>query len=171
MEGPQGGGAQATCGESPFTVKGTRAKALGESVFRLLKQPAEPPPSRTAMRIFTVHIDPLSAADDRGAEFLPEGFSWPAALFSIFWAIYHGLWDWALVLIAAGLILGAAVELSGLDRLSAGAVQIGFSALVGLTANDWRRWSLTRRGYRLDGIVSGDDLGAAEQRYFDRAGW
>ena len=123
------------------------------------------------MRVYTVHIDPLSAADDRGAQFLLEGFSWPAALFNIFWAIYHGLWDWALVLLAAGLILGAAVELAGLDPVSAAALQIGFTVLVGLTANDWRRWSLTRRGYRLDGIVSGADLGAAEQRYFSRATW
>ena len=123
------------------------------------------------MRVYTVHIDPLSAADDRGARFLLEGFSWPAALFNIFWAIYHGLWDWALVLLAAGLILGAAVELAGLDPVSAAALQIGFTVLVGLTANDWRRWSLTRRGYRLDGIVSGADLGAAEQRYFSRATW
>ncbi len=121
------------------------------------------------MRVYTVHIDPLSAADDRGAQFLLEGFSWPAALFSIFWAIYHGLWDWALILLAAGLALGGAVELAGLDRLSAAALQIGFMALVGLTANDWRRWVLARRGYRLDGIVSGADLGAAEQRYFSQA--
>ncbi len=123
------------------------------------------------MRVYTVHIDPLSAADDRGAQFLLEGCSWPAALFNIFWAIYHGLWDWALVLLAAGLILGAAVELAGLDPVSAAALEIGFTVLVGLTANDWRRWSLTRRGYRLDGIVSGADLGAAEQRYFSRASW
>ncbi len=121
------------------------------------------------MRIYTVHIDPLSVADDRGALFLREGFSWPAAVFSVFWAIYHGLWDWALVLLAAGLALSAAVVVSGLDDLSAMAVEIGFMALVGATSNDWRRWVLARRGYRLDDIVSGEDVIAAEQRYFDRA--
>ena len=121
------------------------------------------------MRIYTVHIDPLSAEDDRGAVLLREGFSWPAAAFSVFWAIYHGLWDWALVLLAAGLGLSAAVAFSGLDALSAGAVELGFAALVGATSNDWRRWALARRGYRLDGIVSGEDLAAAEQRYFSRA--
>ncbi len=108
------------------------------------------------MRIYTVHIDPLSVEDDRGAVFLREGFSWPAAIFSVFWAIYHGLWDWALVLLAAGLGLGAAVSLSGLDALSAGAVELGFTALVGATSNDWRRWVLARRGFRMSGIVSGE---------------
>lgn len=121
------------------------------------------------MRIYTIHIDPLSVADDRGAVFLREGFSWPAAAFSILWALYHGLWDWALVLLVAGIALGAAVAFSGLDGLSAVAVEIGFTTLVGATSNDWRRWVLARRGYRLDDIVSGEDLIAAERRYFDRA--
>ena len=121
------------------------------------------------MRIYTVHIDPLSVADDRGAVIIAEGFSWPAAVFSIFWALYHGLWDWALVLLAAGLALSAAVGFSGLDGLGAVAVEIGFAALVGATSNDWRRWVLARRGYRLDDIVSAADMGDAEQRYFSRA--
>ena len=123
------------------------------------------------MRIFTVHIDPLSAADDRGAVVLREGFCWPAAAFNVFWALYHGLWDWALLLLAAALALGAAVEFSGLDPLGAAALEIGFAALVGFTSNDWRRWVLARRGYRLDGIVSAEDESAAEQRYFSRARW
>ncbi len=123
------------------------------------------------MRVYTVHIDPLSVADDRGAVFLREGFSWPAAAFSILWALYHGLWDWALVLLAAGLALSAAVEFSGLDALGAGALEIGFAVLVGATSNDWRRWVLARRGYRLDDIVSGEDITAAERRYFERMVW
>ncbi len=122
------------------------------------------------MRVYTVHIDPLSVADDRGAVFLREGFSWPAAVFSILWAVYHGLWDWALALLAVSLALSAAVEFSGLDAVSAVALEIGFAALVGATSNDWRRWVLARRGYRLDDIVSGEDITAAERRYFERRG-
>ncbi len=121
------------------------------------------------MRIYTVHIDPLSVADDRDAVFLREGFSWPAAIFSVFWAVYHGLWDWALILLAAGLALSAAVALSGLDRWGAVAVEAGFAALIGASSNDWWRWALARRGYRMAGIVSGADQSDAEQRYFSRA--
>ncbi len=123
------------------------------------------------MRVYTVHIDPLSVADDRGAVFLREGFSWPAAVFSILWAVYHGLWDWALVLLCVSLALSAAVQFSGLDALGAGTLEIGFMVLVGATSNDWRRWFLARRGYRLDGIVSGEDETAAERRYFERMVW
>ena len=121
------------------------------------------------MRIYTVHVDPLSVADDRGAVFLREGFCWPAAIFSVFWAVYHGLWGWALILLAAALGLSAAVAFSGLDPLSAGAVEVGFAALIGATSNDWRSWALSRRGYRLAAVVSADDEGAAERRYFSRA--
>ena len=122
------------------------------------------------MRIYTVHIDPLSVADDQGAVIIAEGFSWPAAAFSLFWAVYHGLWDWAAVLLLAALALGAAVGFSGLDPISAVVVEVGFAVLVGVTSNDWRRWALSRRGYRLAAIVSADDEGAAEQRYFSCAG-
>ena len=121
------------------------------------------------MQIYTVHIDPLSAADDRGAVIIAEGFSWPAAAFSILWALYPGQWDWALVLLAVGLALAAAVGFSGLDPVSAVAVEIGFAVLVGIGSNDWRRWVLARRGYRLDDIVSAADMGDAERRYFSRA--
>ncbi len=123
------------------------------------------------MRVYTVHIDPLSVADDRGAVFLREGFSWPAAAFSILWALYHGLWDWALALLAVSLALSFAVEFSGLDAIGAGALEVGFMVLVGATSNDWRRWVLARRGYRLDDIVSGEDMTAAEHRYFERMVW
>ena len=106
------------------------------------------------MRIYTVHIDPLSVADDRGAVFLREGFSWPAAIFSVFWAVYHGLWDWALILLAGGLALSAAVALSGLDRWGAGAVEAGLAALLGASSNDgWPR-ARAPRGHRLPGILT-----------------
>ena len=121
------------------------------------------------MRIYTVHIDPLSVADDRGAVIIAEGFSWSAAAFNVFWAVYHGLWDWAAILLMAALALSATVAFRGLDAISAMVVQAGFAALVGVTSNDWRRWFLSRRGYRLAGIVSADSEGAAERRYFSRA--
>ena len=121
------------------------------------------------MQIYTVHIDPLSAADDRGAVIIAECFSGPAAAFSILLALYHVLWDWARVLLAVGLALADAVGLSGLDPVGAVAVEIGFAVLVGAGSNDWRRWVLARRGYRLDDIVSAADMDDAEQRYFSRA--
>ncbi len=120
------------------------------------------------MRVYTVHVDPLSAADDRGAVLVGDGFSWPAALFSVLWALYHGLWVWALALLVAGAAIGGGGAWLGLDPLSQAAVEFGTMALVGWSAGDMRRLSLARRGYRLFDVVVGDDLATAEKRFFDR---
>ncbi len=118
------------------------------------------------MRVYTVHVDPLSAADDAGAVLVRDGFSWPAALFSVLWALYHGLWEWALVLLVAGAAIGAAAVWLGLDPASQAVVEIGYMALVGWSAGDMRRVALARRGFRLIDVVVGDDLAAAEKRFF-----
>ena len=50
-------------------------------------------------RLYTVQTDPVSHEDDQGAVFLREGFSWGAALFTVLWAAWRGLWVWAAVLL------------------------------------------------------------------------
>ena len=121
------------------------------------------------MQVYTVHLDPLSPDADSGAVLVREGFSWPAAAFGVFWALYHGLWGWALVLLAAGFAMGGLAVLSGLDVAGEAVLQLGAMGLAGALSNDWRRWALVRRGYRLAEVVAGDDLAAAERRYFERA--
>ena len=118
------------------------------------------------MRVYTVHVDPLSAADDAGAVLVRDGFSWPAALLSVLWALYHGLWAWALALLAGTAAIGGAAVWLGLDPASQAVVAIGAMALVGWSAGDMRRVSLAHRGYRLFDVVVGDDLAAAEKRFF-----
>ena len=44
---------------------------------------------------------------------------------------------------------------------------IGFSAVVGFCANDWRRAKLHRQGYRLQGVVAATDMDSARRRWFD----
>jgi len=122
------------------------------------------------MRIYTVYIDPRSAAPDRGAVLVREGFSWPAAIFSLFWALYHGLWGAALAIVALGLALGAAEVALGFDLAARLVLDLASAVLVGATANDWRRWSLRRAGYLFAGVVVGRDLAAAEARFFAASG-
>ncbi len=127
------------------------------------------------MRVYTVHIDPLSADPGLDTVLVREGFAWLAALFGVFWALYHGLWDWALVLLSAALALAGfaalagLAALTGLDPAGQATLQLGYMALAGAVSNDWRRWALARRGYRLAEVVAGEDLAAAERRYFERA--
>ncbi len=120
------------------------------------------------MQIYTVQVDPLSSAVDRGAVLVREGFCWPAAVFTVFWALYHRLWGWVLILLVVGGALGWGVTALGLDPISQAAVQAGFMALVGFNANDWRRRRFARRGYVLADVAAGAELATAEQRFFDR---
>ncbi len=138
-------------------------------MFLLQRAPFFPArPRKTRVRVYTVHVDPTSPADDRGAELLREGFCWPAALLTILWTLYHRLWGMTIVLLAVAAALGAAVAVLGLDPLSQIAVELGYLTLIGSHANDWRRRRLARRGYIELGVATGRNLVAAEQRLFDR---
>ncbi|MEE8274937.1 MAG: DUF2628 domain-containing protein [Alphaproteobacteria bacterium] len=120
------------------------------------------------MRVYTVLVDPAATATDQNAVLVREGFSWPAALFTVLWALYHRLWLWAAILFAAGAVLGAGAAWLGLDAVSRAAIQLGYMALVGLNAEDWRRRRLVKRGYIFAGVAVGRNLVTAEQRFFDR---
>ncbi|MSP68521.1 MAG: DUF2628 domain-containing protein [Alphaproteobacteria bacterium] len=121
------------------------------------------------MRLYTVHIDPVDVSADRGAMFIKEGFSWPAALFRPLWAVYHKLWLTALGLavIETGLGLGLAFWVE--DALLTAVVALGYLALLGAHANDWHRLLLERRGCRLVTVIAGRDRVAAETRFFAAA--
>jgi hypothetical protein len=123
------------------------------------------------MSVYTVYEPPLRAADASAAPerftFVRDGFAVWAFLLTPFWMLWHRLW---LVLV---LYLGG---MAGLDAalLAAGAsaglvVFVGMiiSFLIGLEAGTLRRFTLSRRGWRNIGIVSGDDREDAERRFFD----
>jgi hypothetical protein len=119
-------------------------------------------------RQFTVHLRTWSTAPDREARFVREGFCWAAAVFSVFWALYHRLWFAALMLAAIAAALALAQEFPDIDPLLVELAGVGVSLIFGFEANDIRRRALTRRGFAEAAIVSAASLGEAEQRFFDR---
>ena len=123
-----------------------------------------------SQRLYTVQIDPVSHEDDAGAVFLREGFSWGAALFTVLWAVWRGLWVWAAVLLAVEIAMVSLHAWIGFDPVSWAALLIGYHVVGGCSANDWRRARLARRGHLDAGIVLGRNLVAAEQRFFDLRG-
>ena len=120
------------------------------------------------MRVYTIHHDFLSA--DPASEFsvVKEGFCWPALIFTALWALWHRMWLAFVLLVAAGVALELALAILGADGVASFAIGLGYSALVGYGANDWRRRSLARRGAALMGIVAAADAEAALHRYVDR---
>ncbi len=123
------------------------------------------------MSIYTVHEPPRreteSPAHAERFVFVRDGFSWAAFLFGPLWMLRHRLW---LVLVLY--VLFIAVLAYGLRALEASvftAVAAGVlvALLIGIEASTLRRWKLARRRWTNLGVVVGDDLEAAERRFFD----
>jgi len=122
------------------------------------------------MAVYTVH-EPLRRSDDALAHserflFVRDGFSWPAFLFAPLWMLRHRLWLAFVVYLLVVFALGAATRI-----LCAGdwvlAISVLVSLLVGFEASTLRRYGLARRRWNTVGVVVGDDLEAAERRFFD----
>ena len=96
-----------------------------------------------------------------------DGFSWPAAVFGFIWALVVGAWDVALVLLGVQIVAGVLVPLLIGDATAQTVVQLGVSVVIGLIANELRRWSLDRRGLYEDAVVTAHDKEEAERRYLD----
>jgi len=116
------------------------------------------------MALYSVHI--RSRADDRDAVLVREGFSVPAFVFTVAWALWHRLW-----LVAAGVatlfaVFGLAFQLMALNPLLQSVLTISFSFVLGSEASRLRRWTLRRAGYHNAGLTAGDSMEEAELRYF-----
>ena len=120
-------------------------------------------------RVYTVHLGPASAVlRPRAVVLVKEGFCWPAFFFNIVWALFKGLWITAIILFLAQILVQTGAQALGLSQEAQSIVTIGFFILVGLFANDLRRFELERRGYREVGVIAASHLSAAEQRAFER---
>jgi hypothetical protein len=118
------------------------------------------------MQLYTVHLRPGSRGEP-DAVLVKDGFCWPALFFSAIWALWHRMWLAAVGFVGAGAVVEAATDAIGLDPLSAAALSLAVALLIAFGANDWRRASLARRGYRLTGIVAASGADAAFRRWFD----
>lgn len=120
------------------------------------------------MRIYSVHIRRGGLDPERDIVLVREGFSWPAALFAPFWALWCGLWIPAIALVLA---IGGLMAISGALGASGvftGIVLAGVAAVTGYIANDLYRANLERRGFVFQDIVAAQDRDSAEHRFFDR---
>jgi Protein of unknown function (DUF2628) len=122
------------------------------------------------MAVYTVHAPPPSAGTGLAAAerfvLVPDRFSWPAFWFGPLWMLWHRLWLALLgyfVLLAA---LGGALRITGGSAAASLVIALAVALLVGSEAPSLRRLKLQRRGFRLCGVVVGDDREAAERRFF-----
>jgi Protein of unknown function (DUF2628) len=123
------------------------------------------------MSVYTVHQPPLRAADeladtDRFA-FVRDGFSWWAFLLTPIWMLRHRLWLVLAVYLLISAVIDVALRALGASAFTIVLVGALISLLAGLEAGALRRFTLSRRGWRNVGVVSGHDVEEAERRFFD----
>lgn len=123
------------------------------------------------MRLYTVHHRQEATgsltglADD--AILVKDGFSWPAFLVPLVWLVYKRMWIVLAFYIAASAGLTAFAYAGVATQTMVTVGTIALNLILGLEGNDLYRWTLGRRRYREQAVVSGRGLVAAEQRYFD----
>lgn len=117
------------------------------------------------MRLYTVHQnpDPLSGND---LVFVKEGFCWPALFFPLLWPLWHRLWLVVLLVIAVSVAVDAVTMELGWPDAMVAIFTLAFAWLFAAEANDLRRWTLRRHGWRELAVASGRNLAEAEQRFF-----
>jgi hypothetical protein len=118
------------------------------------------------MRVYTVHIPPASQRQPDPV-LVKEGFSWPAFFFGPFWALAHRMWLVAIALLALDLVSSGLMDAAHLSPPIQAVLSLAIAVLIGAHANDWRRWSLDRRGFREVGVVAARNVDEALERYFD----
>ena len=116
-------------------------------------------PQKAPMKQYRVFRHPSGRA-----EAVKQGWSWPASLFSVFWAPFKGLW----VLGVGGLLalvgLGYLVASFADANTAASVMNLVLTAagiLFGVKGNAWREAHLIKRGYRLVGTVMAEDAKGA----------
>ena len=122
------------------------------------------------MAVYTVHAPPQSAGTRLEAAerfvLVRDRFSWPAFWFGPVWMLWHRLWLALVGYLVLLLGLGAAVRATGGSSAAGFVIALAVALLLGGEAASLRRLGLKRRGFSLCGVVVGDDLEAAERRFF-----
>jgi hypothetical protein len=120
------------------------------------------------MPTYTVHAPPAGAkaSDPERFRFVRDGFHFWAFLLGPLWLLAHRLWLALVGYVVVGALLAAGFHLIATPWWVEALGSLLLALLIGLEAGTLRRWTLTRRGWRMLGFVVGDDGEAAERRFF-----
>ncbi len=119
------------------------------------------------MKVYTVHLRRHGLDLDHDLILVEEGFCWSAFFLSLPWAIWYRLWWPALGITAGALILNQIFWIFHLDSLTSTTLILGYALLIGLLANDLRRWQLERQGFASFGVTTGQTKDEALGRFLD----
>lgn len=77
-------------------------------------------------------------------------------------------WVVAALLLSVTIALAVVMQFLGLAELQRTLVWLGYMALIGWSANDWRRATLVRNGWQFDSVIAAPDRDRALLRWLDR---
>ena len=114
------------------------------------------------MRIYTIY-DP----NDNTPNILPikEGFNWFAFIFPLPWALLNRLWLSALGVIISNIMLVWILIENGGNYVAQTLAFFGLALIIGIVANDIKRYNLIRRGYGERAILLANSKKSALSRY------
>ena len=122
------------------------------------------------MPTFTVHQPSPRQGEAASAPerfvFVRDGFHFWAFVLAPFWLLWRRLWLAFAIYLAVSILLGIGLLLIGAGSTVQFLAGLLIALLIGFEAATFRRWKLTRRGWKMLGFVVGEDTEAAERRFF-----
>jgi hypothetical protein len=123
------------------------------------------------MPVYTVHAPVTNGADPTATDkfaFVRDGFHFWAAVAGLIWLAWHRLWLALLGWIVLMLAVDVGLAWLGVGSRAILAINLVLALLLGFEAASLRRWTLSRRKWRMLDVVVADDEETAERRFFDR---
>lgn len=97
-------------------------------------------------------------------EAVKQGWSFPAAIFGIIWAVVKGLWMVAISILGVYVFVNTFIY----DPSSAFIINVIVSVVLGVNGNNWRETNLLSRGYNQVDVVVSLNTDAAIAAYLTR---
>ena len=82
------------------------------------------------MKVYTVHLRRHGLDLERDIVLVCEGFSWPAFILSLVWALWNRMWWVALGLAVLSVATNGIVWMLGIDQMTGFALSLGFSLVM-----------------------------------------
>ncbi|MCB1378698.1 MAG: DUF2628 domain-containing protein [Alphaproteobacteria bacterium] len=98
--------------------------------------------------------------------FVKEGFSVPAMVFTVLWALWHKMWIAAAVMLVVMALVAGLFSILAPDDQMIAVVNLAAGLVLGFEAHRLRCWSLTLSGYRQADLIQAQNIDEAEWKYF-----
>jgi hypothetical protein len=122
------------------------------------------------MPTYTVHQPPARKGETTSAPerfvFVRDGFHFWAFVLAPLWLLRYRLWLTFAIYLVVSILLGISLRLTGAGSTVQFLAGLLVALLIGFEAATFRRWKLTRRGWKMLGFVVGEDAETAERRFF-----